>query len=393
MKNLRNSLIDGCIEIDDKQKVNIDIGYIIENLLLFNKFIIDSIRLKEIPALVQIFGIEGLNQLFNMGALKIHARSLSVGQEKGALPKGSYSFSVYKILNHVNSFMSTIDNINFLNKNERNKLKSMIYKNIMLYPDDASTEIINQLENDLRNADFSIKIALSKIIEEEKGIKVNPNSYDINIIEINKGIFKVESDIQDLILPDINEYHKIAERALLTIGRRNQRIYNMKYFNAITSFRENDVPLFYSKLNFLADKLNANKDQETLKRVLEIKDFPRIDSNLNRKNFNVEKFLKILDSKECKEFRSWLWSINEFNESEIEDNINDFKQQIGEFVRSPLGKTLRWVTGIGLGIVPNIGLALSGTYGLLDCFLLDKVLPVDGALIFLNKKLPTGSTP
>jgi len=47
------------------------------------------------------------------------------------------------------------------------------------------------------------------------------------------------------------------------------------------------------------------------------------------------------------------------------------------------------ITGVGLGLVPGAGVLLSGTYGILDLFLLKKILPVEGAIVFLNKKLPT----
>ena len=401
MTDIRKNLIDGCSELNDDHKtIKVNNGYIIENLLLFDQYILNSIRLKELPTLVKLFGIEGLNYLFDNGALKLFAKSLTIGQtgqtkklrsekKNKVLPKGYYSFSAIRQADKkrfLDDCLKEIEKIDFINKNEKERLKSMVYNNLIYYSSEAGEKILNQLIKDLRHNDFSIKIALTKILQKEKQIKVNPESFTINICQIDDVDFKVESDLQKIILTDINEYHNIMGRALLTIGGRNQKIYNMKNFNSLTSFREDEVQLFSSKLDFLAASFNPNNNKEIFKKILEIKDFPVLSNNFEENNFNVDTFLKIRESKEFKEFQSWLWSINEVNEKELEERVNSYKQKLGELLRTPIGKTLRWVTNMGMGFAGPI---LSETYGLLDSFIIDKVLKVDGAIVFINRKLPS----
>jgi len=402
-EDIRHRLIDGCSQIiDNDQNIEVDTGYMIENLLLFDRYVLSSIRLKELPALVKLFGIKGLDHLFNIEAIKIFCEALTIGQigqtsvlesrrKKGILPLGCYSFTSVEISNkekYINNCLKVVENISFLNKKEKIKLKSIVFKNLLNYPKEAGKEIIKQLKSDMINNEFSIKIAISNLLEIIKGIKVSPDKFDINIIQLDEDDFKVESNLQNIVLTDITDFHKIVERALLTIGGRNQRIYNMNNFNALTSFRENEIPLFSTKLDFLSQKLNPDVYKESLRKVLEIKGIPTLGKNFSEK-IDVKKFLKIRESKECQEFRSWLWSIHEASESELNDYINSYKQKIGEFFKSPLGKTIRLITGVGLGLVPSAGVLLSGTYGILDLFLLKKILPVEGAIVFINKKLPS----
>ena len=165
MTDLKRNLIDGCAQVDSgNQQVEVDTGYIVESLLLFDRYILDSVRLKELPTLVKLFGVEGLNHLFDTGALKIFCKSLTIGQtgqtgvlesrrKKGVLPKGCYSFTAIDVPNkrhYIDTCIQVIENVSFLNKREKNKLKSMVYDNLLYYPEEAGKKILKQLKNDIK---------------------------------------------------------------------------------------------------------------------------------------------------------------------------------------------------------------------------------------------------
>jgi len=406
VENLRSRLIDGCSRIiDNNRNIKIDKGYIIENLLLFNQYILQSIRLKELPTLVELFGIDGLNYLFSSGALKIFCEALTIGQigqigqtstlktrrQKGILPLGSYSFATVEAFDknqYMNSRLSVVDDITFLDKKEKERLKSIVFNNLTRYPDKTGKKIIDQLKTDIASNDPSIKIAISYLIRKIKGIEITPNKFNLRTIQLNDNDFKIETDFKRLGLIDIIEFHKIVERALLTIGGRNQRIYNMKTFNALTSFREIDSLLFSSKLDFLAQNFQPTGQRMNLKRILRIKGIPTLGEDFEGK-IDVDKLIKMRHSEEFLEFRSWLWNINELSDIDLDNHINSYKQKLGEFFRTPFAKTIRLITSIGLGLIPSAGIPFSVAYGILDLFLLEKVLPVKGPIVFLNRKLPT----
>lgn len=55
----------------DQDRVEVDVGAFVRRLLLFDEYILDSTRMREIPDLVSVFGSSGVIALLESGALKI----------------------------------------------------------------------------------------------------------------------------------------------------------------------------------------------------------------------------------------------------------------------------------------------------------------------------------
>lgn len=73
------------------------------------------------------------------------------------------------------------------------------------------------------------------------------------------------------------------------------------------------------------------------------------------------------------------------NEEEIKHEINNYQGKIASFVNSTSGKTVRWVLGAAMDLLPYGGVA----YGALDTFLIDKLLPKKGHIVFINDLYPS----
>lgn len=111
--DFRSKLLAPCANRKDGTKFEIEFlaGEFLERLILFDKFILDSIRLQEIPHLIKVFGYSRVLELLNSGFLLIHSETFgtfgSTGQsskvsayraKKGDLPLCSYCidpFSIY----------------------------------------------------------------------------------------------------------------------------------------------------------------------------------------------------------------------------------------------------------------------------------------------------------
>lgn len=78
--DIREKIYINCAEVQSGGKVTCNMGSVLENLLLFDQFILNSVRLQELPELVRVFGFEGLKELFKTGSLKIHCEALTTGQ-------------------------------------------------------------------------------------------------------------------------------------------------------------------------------------------------------------------------------------------------------------------------------------------------------------------------
>jgi hypothetical protein len=120
--------------------------------------------------------------------------------------------------------------------------------------------------------------------------------------------------------------------------------------------------------------------EETFDRVLRIGCFPAFDFQPPTKQFDMEEFLKIRDSKECKAFRDWLKQAQFLNEREIHLEVRSLRARLGNLVHGTKGKLIRLAVGYGAGLVPVLGPVVSA----LDTFVLEKLLPLSGPAMFLD---------
>src|SRR5438270_6947953 len=91
--------------------VSVDLGVFVLRLILFEQYLVQSIRLQEFPELIRAFGFPAVQELLASDAIKIRCEGLTIGQvgqvrvmkehiQKGVLPLGSYSFAVVSSANH-----------------------------------------------------------------------------------------------------------------------------------------------------------------------------------------------------------------------------------------------------------------------------------------------------
>lgn len=92
-------------EVEGSGGVAVDPGELLLRLILFEHTVIESNRLKELTALVEVFGASGLIELIDAGALEIICDAMTIGEvgqvailestirRGGPLPFGAYHFS------------------------------------------------------------------------------------------------------------------------------------------------------------------------------------------------------------------------------------------------------------------------------------------------------------
>ena len=88
--DFRNRLFASAAKVksEDREQTEFFAAEFLERLILFEEYILESIRLKEIPHLVQLFGNSPVLELLKSGKLKIYCDAVtmgSTGQAGGAL--------------------------------------------------------------------------------------------------------------------------------------------------------------------------------------------------------------------------------------------------------------------------------------------------------------------
>jgi hypothetical protein len=371
--------------------------------------------------LIGLFGYESVLELLESRILLIHSETFagfgSTGRiskvseyraKKGDLPLCSYCIdplSIYpydssredekdyrkdqKQFTHQN--LQLINQIDGISSKQAQKLRGAVADRIIRFSSESFiNEIYDQNYRDFRNHDYTLKIAIASRLKNLLNQEVHPDTIELKIEFIDEKDFMVESNIESKLSLNKETAHNIIERALLGITGRNYLIAQMREFNCLVGYRENEVPIFDAKLGFLLERITTDKKIiPNFRRVLSAKGLPDFSEAIAEGGIDLQKVLKIRESRECIDFRTWIWSQDDIDENELKERLNAFSQRVKDFFKTVKGKTISWIASTGVGCIPVAGTIIGAGLSFYDSFLVRDVLPHEGALTFINNKLPS----
>lgn len=392
--NIRNRVIGPCLaESPDPEAVVLDIDSFLRRLLLFETYILQSVHLREMPRLNATFGAAGVRELIEAGAIRFQCDALSIGNSSHAdgveLPPGTFNLVVVRASN-VEQLVTTA----LQNAHENAKLKDAIrLKNAILDaldqpPPGFGVASLKDTYADLRSDALLRAMIAASANKLQPDNSVAAERLEAQVTRLAGESFRIESNLGELLRLDPSAVHSILEQAALGIVDMNYRIEEMRTFNALSGALGEEAVLFGQKLAFIARGINPDIDEQRLGRVLEIRGFPSLTDSQTR--ISADRLLKVRDSTECLEFRAWLQSIDRLSDDDVRDRVAGLRARVDIAYQSEPGKILRFLATSALGFIPGgLGLALSTGAGILDTFVLDKLLSASGPALFLNRSYPS----
>jgi hypothetical protein len=373
----------------DGKITDVDINGLVRRLLLFDKYILVTIRLQEFPFIARYLGYEGLRDLLAADLIEIRCECLQLSQiaQSGMfgdpiLPSFSYKFNWIDASDrkqYIHDGLQHLHGAPGLQHKQVVKLKRAIAEAIRPLPAGIRTELWPPFENELLHNPSLLRKAVEMVVQARLGPADIP--FSLAVHQESQDIFKVETDLHHRLNIGELEGHKLVEAGLMGIAGLSQNIMEMKAYSAISGFRDEELPLFRHKLDFLADSLSSQTKEGNFRRVIDLAglpEFPSADGMVN-----VDKLLKARDSSEAKEFRDWLGGVSEASDDEIRQRVASFRARVGLRVGSETGRAMRFLITAGLGLVPPAMLAALGL-SIVDQFILDKLLPRSGIAAFVN---------
>lgn len=270
----------------------------------------------------------------------------------------------------------------------KKKLKRAIVDIIEEPKEDIIKPTIQQLLVDIRLNSPNIATAAKVHLKKEFGISEIPDHFFIKMHQIDEEDFRSETNIGSIFNFDEMTVHKVIERALLSVAGLNQRIAEMKAFSALSGFQVDDIPIFSEKLDFIGKQFCPAAKEREMKRVIELAGFPDFSKIGEGYTLDIDKFLKIRESDECKRFRKWLSESPSLTDKEVEELFSSIRTKIGSALGGTFGKSLRFLVSTGIGSLD--GGAISGpVIGAIDTFILEKIFPASGVVSFVNRHYPS----
>jgi hypothetical protein len=372
--------------------VKLDLQTFITRLLLFDTYVLYSIRLKEFPEMVRHFGFEGTKALLSSGALEIRCECAQFmeGQfSTRACPLFTFQFHVIEAHGRNKYVIDNLSNLNstaLLGAQQRMELQAAVMKAIE-QPDNRAmfvSQVGPGFEADvLHNSQF-LKSAVRFVLMKEK--RIQADDFQLKFHKVADDRYEAETDLgAQLALPP-EDVHQVIKLALLGVGGVNLRLGEMNAHTALSGFSDEDLPLYRAKLNSLADALGSHENESSFQRVATITGLPDFSAGTR---IDIEKLLAIRQEPEALEFRSWLAGVGTLTDSEIGERLTSLRIKLGLAAQSATGKLLRLLVTTAVSFEPHVGLALGPLASTLDQFIWDKFCRRSGLAAFVHELYPS----
>lgn len=371
--------------------VGANLGALVRRLILFEQVVIDSYAMRELPPLINAIGPDSFVNLLESRALLIRADGWVIGETgsgglvpgwgSSPLPHLHYSLSPlvpHDTEAHVKLCLGEIRDME-LGKRTSQSVRRAIVDALLYFPENAGTETLEAMPHDLTRNLNLVYSATAAALAKRLDRTVGDDAFAIRITQVDENVFGAETNIADQFDLTDEETDTVVQDALLAIGGLNQRIEEMKGYRSIIGFRETELGLVQEKLSFLMRELDPDAQEERFERIITLAGLPNPETAAG--SVDIEKLLKARDSEELREFRHWLRTLDEATDKEIEERVASVRAKLSSAVHSSAGKTIRFLTGTGVGAVnPIAGIAV----GVADQFLVERLFPEPGPLSFIG---------
>lgn len=392
---VRQSIL-GEITVRSGQRLeSISVGTLVRRLLLFDTVIVKSFRLREIPTLVRTFGKSGFVELLNSKALKFCCEFTCVItdiHQNGvrAIPPGHFTFGLADIADREGTLrkeLGALQGIAGLKNKDREEVEVAVWNSLVRPPQNFGQDLLQQIDAELRSNSPALKVSLlDQLRKELRDENLDSAQLEINMEESQPRVFFLRNSIVKDFKLTAETTQTLLSRSVTAMTNLTQRLAEMQAYSAITGFVDEEAPLLFGKLSGIISAMNPKVGEEQFRRVIEIAGVPdfkpgqRVDAN---------KLMMIRESPECRDFRGWLSAADSLSDTEIRDATAGVKNRLAQLAGSSDGRALRFAVTTGLGLIPAAGLALGPAAGLIDSFLIDRVLPRSGIVAFLAEKYPS----
>lgn len=371
--------------------IGIDADLLLTRLLFFEEFVLQSVHLGELPYLIKLFGIEGFQQLLASGILKISCETFGIITDvhmngRRQLPLLQYEQALVSGADRSGQFQKDIkclNRVSGLSGTAREAASESVWTRLVRPGEGFGTDLLAQVRTDLRSNHRLLEVSTNLSLKETLG---SSTSFEVKSEEVKTGVFRIVSNLGAIAGYTEEKEHELFSKVITAVCNLEQRVANMVAYSALSEFREEEAKLLFGKIGGLLAPVNPQTVEQGFARVLSFTDIPKL---MTVRKISVERLIRVRDSDECMAFRSWLHKVPSMTDQELDGMLRGLRAKVGMFFNSPVGKTVRVATNVGLSLIPGATIAASAIEGAADTFLVDKLLPNPGILSFLYETCPS----
>lgn len=374
----------------NKDDIIIDYNKFIYNLFFSEHFILDSIRVREIPYLIRKFGYFEVRDLLNSNDFNLRNDTYSLGLFVEN-PTRNFCYPVKGIdvvdrEKHIEQCLSekeyTTALKGYVHENERKELIELVNGRILKAPVNQHTPVFESFSNEIKHNLNFVKKILAKSIKEKFGKSIDSSKIVLHVEQIDDEVFLVDNNLLQF---GIFEYdsHRLIGNALANTAYKHCNLYKINHDKAIGCYSEDDLSILKDSFQHLASQMNPDKFRDKFERVIDIAGLPQI---LNSDSIRLSKLLEVKQTAEWNAFKKWISEIDDWDDDRVRLEVNDVSTRLLARAGGTVGKSIGRAISIG-GYVDNY---LAVTEAAINCctWLANKIVKPKGHVIFLYKDYP-----
>lgn len=340
--------------------------------------------------MISHFGYEGTMALLLSGALEIRCECAQFGEGQfgtPACPPLTFQFHVIEAPvrdQYVINNLSEVNRSPGLTSWELMALQSAVMKAVR-QPDNREmfkSSIAPAFEHDVLHNSPLLKTAVRHVLQRDKGLAV-PDDFNLAFHKVGDDRYTADTDLMRKANLSLDDVHQVLKVSVLGVSGVDQRLGEMKAHNALSGFTGEELALFRSKLDSLADLVGSHAREGQFQRVFTVAGLQSVTAD---SHINIHRLLEIRNEPEAIEFRGWITDLDKYSEEEIRDRVGSFNTKLGLAAQTTTGKTLRFLITAAVGVYhPVAGLTL----GVLDQFAWDRFACRSGAAAFIHELYPS----
>lgn len=395
MEITRKLLAPIAIQGRDNRVSSVDLAAVLLRLFLFDTHIIQSIWLEDVILLQHSFGVAGLAELFESGALKFLCPTFTFGQTGQArsmltrdhsqpglrsLPFFQYQFSELRVQGAEEKLSNTLLTLD-------SGLRSELQRGRVVIAPEYPKTVFDGFYGDLKSGiiDSAVRIELRRM-------GIVPVAHRLNVDRTGNDEFAVDNDLSRRYQLPAAEAHRVIEAAMIAIGRMDDRIASMQAHSTLVDLNERDKTLLDAKLGLAAGLAQPKSRENEFSRVISLKGLPVPEYGSTV--IDVKTLLKVRESDECRAFRDWLADSSGFSDTEIRERVAGMGARIRQAVHSKTGKAVRFLASNGIGLAsglksPADGIVVGLAANIAESFIVEKLVPKDSIISFLTEAYPS----
>lgn len=327
---------------------------LINGLILFDQVIIDSRHLQELRNLIDLFSLRKVKRLIKSGKIDIKGGHITTAVQLQRVAGNDFLFlvrpmqlapnptknrNIQELTEYIISNNDQSDSLISKVKNkyrdyQRNKLINTIDESYTDYPDDTFTEFSNKVRGIISEQSILREGILNYSFAEYLN---SDDSNNIEVVREGDEIFRINFNNPPTSDNEVQVLNTMSTNFLLGMGNIMRNNFNEYYFNCLVGLKNSEIEFQRLNSRHIYEKFNADRHFERHERVLRTNNLPFVDER-NARQIKFRKLLKVLNSTQIANYRTWLWNIDRLENDEITEKASNFAKKIDRILRVPIAK-------------------------------------------------------